>query len=271
MTQTNITRITSINRFKAVSFAILVALPVWAGEVGTHAVPSPAPNAKDSAMTREQGDAILNELRQVRQLLERNMRPPAPSAPSAPQPAARAKLKIDGTNILGSPDAPFTMVEYSDTQCPFCKKFQDTAFEEIRKNYIDTGKLRLVMRDLPLDFHPNAMRAAVAARCAGEEGQFWKMRDTLVANNTKLSEEDIAGYAKDLHLDAPKFHACLASNKYKAQIDKEGAEAAALNISGTPSFVIGRTTPEGVDGVTLVGAQPYAAFEARLKALDAPR
>lgn len=255
----------TIRRSTLGSLAVLVALPIWAGE---------NPTLKDNPITREQADEMIQELKQIRQLLERNAAAAAPSpktAPKAqpPQPAAQAKLKIEGGYVLGSPDAPLTMIEYSDAQCPFCQRFQTAAFAEIKKNYIDTGKLRFISRDMPLDFHPNAMRAAEAARCAGEENHYWEMRETLMNNASKLSEEDILGYAGDLHLNAAQFKACLASGKYKASIGKDAAEAATLNIAGTPSFVVGRTTAEGVDGVVVVGALPYAAFEAKFKEVAA--
>src|SRR6476659_2383693 len=116
----------------------------------------------DEGITREQADAILSELKQIRTLLEKGQRVAA--APQ-PEPVVKASLKIGTEPALGSKDAPLTMVEFTDYQCGFCRHFHLTTFPEIRKKYIDTGKVRFVTRDLPLDFHANAFPAAEAARC----------------------------------------------------------------------------------------------------------
>src|ERR1017187_2441884 len=126
--------------------------------------------AQDQGITRQQADEILNELRQIRQLLEKQN--PKAAAPQ-PQEITRAKLNLEGFAMLGSKDAPITMVEFTDYQCPFCQRFHLSTFSDLKKNYIDTGKVRFYSRDMPLDFHPNALRAAQAARCGGEQGQFW--------------------------------------------------------------------------------------------------
>src|SRR5262249_16503955 len=144
-------------------------------------------------------------------------------------------------------------------------------YPRIKKEFVEAGKVRFVSRDFPLDFHPNAMRAAESARCAGEQGQFWAMHDLLGANPSKLAPEDLTGYPQNMELDAPKFDACLASGKFKEAIQSDLKEAAALQVSGTPSFVIGRTTPEGVEGVLFVGAHPFEAFEAKLKEIEAAK
>ena len=219
----------------------------------------------DDGITREQADAILNELKQIRVLLEKNQR--AAVVPQAPEPL-RASVKISGDQVLGSKDAPVTMVEFTDYQCTFCRQFHLATFPALRQKYIDTGKIRFVTRDLPLDIHANAFPAAEAARCAGEQGQFWKMRDVMITNANALGPEKLVEYAQAIPLDVPKFRACLDSHKYKESVRKDYEEAAALRIEGTPTFLIGKSTPEGVDGTIMVGAQPLPAFEARLKELN---
>ena len=97
-----------------------------------------------------------------------------------------------------------TMVEFTDYQCPFCQRFHVTTFGELKKNYIDTGKVRFYSRDLPLDFHPNAMRAAQAARCAIEQGKYWQIRDVMGANPDKLDLEHLVGFASDLKMDTDR-------------------------------------------------------------------
>jgi protein-disulfide isomerase len=219
----------------------------------------------DEGITKQQADAILNELKQIRILLEKNQR--AAAAPQQPEPV-KATLKIGDEPTLGPKNAPLTIVEFTDYQCAFCRQFHLATFPAIRQKYIDTGKVRFVTRDLPLDMHANAFPAAEAARCAGEQGQFWKLRDTMITNAHALAPEKIIEYAQAISLDIPKFRACLDSHKYKDAVRKDYEEAAALRIEGTPTFLIGKTTPEGVDGMIVVGAQPFAAFDARLKELD---
>ena len=228
---------------------------------------------KAEGITREQADAILNELRQIRQLLEKlQIQQPARAAqPASASSSEEASLVIHDGYSLGRSDAPLTMVEFTDFQCPFCRQFHQKAFEEIRKNYIDTGKLRFISRDFPLDFHENAGRAAQAARCAGEQGKFWQMRHLLIANADNLGREALVNYALQSQLDMPAFRGCLDSQKYLPEIQREIQEAEAMGILGTPTFVIGRTTKEGVAGIKLVGAQPYAAFDSRFKQLLSPK
>jgi protein-disulfide isomerase len=215
----------------------------------------------DSGITREQGDAILNELRQIRQLLENGA---GPASGRALEADGQIRLKIASGSWMGNKDAPLTMVEFTDYQCGFCQRFHLETFPEIRKKYIDTGKLRFASRDLPLEFHSNAFHAAEAARCAGDQGQFWPMRDTLVANANKLGADQIQGYAKALKVNLAAFRSCMETGKYAETIRKDVALAMSLRIDGTPSFVIGKSTPEGVSGTLVVGALPFDAFEEKL-------
>jgi protein-disulfide isomerase len=220
----------------------------------------------EPGITRQQGDAILQELKQIRQLLEKQgARQAAPPTPE--QPTTAKITDLTGVNMLGRKEAPITIVEYTDYQCPFCQRFHVSAYPEIKKNYIDTGKVRFFSKDLPLDFHPNAMRAAMSARCAGEQGKFWEMRVTLMRNANLLTTEYITKTAADLKLDAKPFASCTASAKYDADIQSEIQEGTKLGVGGTPTFVMGKTTPNVVEGPVLMGALPYAQFDAKLKEL----
>jgi protein-disulfide isomerase len=224
--------------------------------------------SKDEGITRQQADQILNELRQIRQLLERQQaQPPRPQA----EQITRAKLNLEGFAMLGSKEAPLTIVEFTDYQCPFCQRFHTTAFPDLRKNYIDTGKARFYSRDMPLDFHPNAMRAAEAARCASEQGQFWKLRDVMGANPNKLDMDSLVADAADLKMDVKAFRACVESEKYKNAVQTDVLEAMKIGASGTPTFVIGKSTPDGVDGELVVGAQPYPVFDQKLQELGSAK
>jgi protein-disulfide isomerase len=221
------------------------------------------PLRAEEPMTRQQGDAILQELRQIRQLLEKQQA----AAPQKAEQEQRAKVSLTDRPFLGNKDAPITMVEYTDYQCPFCRQFHITSFEELKKNYIDTGKVRFYSKDLPLDFHANALKAAQAARCAGEQGQFWKLRDTMSTNADKLQTENIIAWAKDLKMDTSALQACIDSGKYKNAVQGDVMEAMKIGANGTPSFILGKSTPDGVDGELIVGAMPYAVFDQKLKDL----
>jgi protein-disulfide isomerase len=132
----------------------------------------------EEGITREQANQILEELRQIRQLLEKQ----ADNKPGQPA-AAKAHLHLEGAPMLGSKDAPVTMVEFTDYQCPFCQRFHMQVYSLLKKDFIDTGKVRFYSRDLPIEsLHPNAIRAAQAARCAGDQGQFWQLRDVMATH-----------------------------------------------------------------------------------------
>jgi protein-disulfide isomerase len=220
--------------------------------------------ARSKGITREQADEILNELRQIRQLLEKQ----AAAGPQQPgEQVVKAKLSIEGAYSMGSKDAPLTMVEFTDFQCPFCQRFHVNTFAELKRDYIDTGKLRFVSRDLPLDFHPNAMQAAEAGRCAGEQGQFWAMRDRMNGNPDRLDIGSLLIYAQELKMNLIGFRACIQSQKYKNAIQSDIQMAQKIGANGTPSFVVGKSTPDGVDGELVVGAMPYQLFDEKLKSI----
>jgi len=216
-------------------------------------------NTKDPGITRQQADEILNELKSIRQLLERFTQPQAPPVPQT------GKLNIEGSYTLGSSDAPVTIVEFTDYQCPFCRTFKETTFAEIRRQYIETGKVRFVVRDFPLSNHPDAMPAAEAARCAGDQHKFWEMHDALFSDSGKLGREGLIQAAGWLKLDVELFQSCLESGKHKQEIQNDLQVATSLQIQATPSFLIGKTTGDEVSGAIVVGAQPFSAFEAKIK------
>src|SRR6516165_8432700 len=153
----------SMTRFISATVTVLLLSPIVLAQ--TPASPQAPP------MSQQQiNEEMLKELRAIHQLLERLTTPQQPA-----QPTTATITNLKGYQ-LGAADAPLTMIEFTDLQCPYCRQYASTTFGEIKKNWIDTGKLRYVGRDFPLDFHPQAMAAARAARCAGEQGRFWDMR-----------------------------------------------------------------------------------------------
>jgi protein-disulfide isomerase len=226
------------------------------------------PSFAAAQLTEKQGDAIINELRQIRQALEKmQQQGGAPQAAVRAAAPVRAKVSSRGRPALGSDNAPVTVVEFADFQCPFCERFFSTTLPNLKKDYIDTGKVRLVMKDLPLPMHSSAKPAALAAQCATEQGKFWAMHDSLFKGNGQLKDEDLKRYAKDIGLDADRFDDCLKSNRYDSAISGEVAEANEQGITGTPTFVIGATTGDVVEGNILNGAQPIESFRSQIEAL----
>lgn len=160
----------------------------------------------------------------------------------------------DDDPILGSPDAPVTLVEFSDFQCPFCRKLWRESFLQLKEKYIKNGKVRLVYRDFPLSgIHPGAEPAALAANCAEEQGKFWEMHDKIFFEQDKLGEGtvefglvDLSRWAKDIGLDESKFDFCLESGKYKAEVAADYADGIELGVTGTPHvFVNGKLLIRG--------------------------
>lgn len=236
------------------------ALRIWFDD-GTHGMARLGAD-QPLALPRAEPDvqAILLELRQIRQLLEKMTPEPrgTPAATVTPSPAADA--------ALGRADAPLTLVEFTDFQCGFCARFAETIFPEIRRRYVETGQLRVVSRNLPLAFHANAPAAARAAIAAGLQGQYWPMHEMLFAHQTALGPDDLLGYARALGLDVERFAADLNSPATQARLEADLAAAAAAGIRATPTFVLGRTADGGVlDGERIDGAQPFAVFDAAIR------
>ena len=234
----------------------------------------PAPSCPTSrpGISQEQADSIVTELKQIRQLLEKQQvqlaRVMAPQQPGPPPPPEKVQMSIgNGWYALGRADAPVTLVEFADYQCPYCKRFHTDAYAELKKNYIDTGKVRFVSRDLPLEFHPFALKAAEAVRCAGDQNKYWELRDSLYANAAPPNEDVIKKSVESLSLDEKGFQACMDSDKYKADVQKDASEAATLQISGTPTFVLAKSAKDKLEGIRIVGAQPFSTFQSAIDRL----
>ena len=224
-------------------------------------------NVSAAEITEQQAEAILNELKQIRLLLEKEQTPTRANSVRPASPQEMAKISVGDSYSLGADDAPLILVEFTDYQCPFCNQFHRLTFPELRKTYIDTGKIRFISRDLPLEFHNNALLAARAARCAGEQDKYWALRDVLSSNPNNLSQQAILNYGRELSLDTKRLQACLDSEQYRADIQKDVTEAHSIGITGTPGFVLGRSSNHTLEGIKIVGAQPFALFDAKIKEL----
>jgi protein-disulfide isomerase len=216
---------------------------------------------------REVQEAMQRDLQELKRLLEaaRAERPPAPGLP--------AFVSSDDDPFLGSADAKVVMIDFSEFQCPFCGRFTRDTKPQLEKEYFNTGKVKYVFRDLPLEaIHPHAFKAAEAANCAGKQGKYWEMHERLFQNPRTLDTPNLERYAQSIELDMDRFSKCLESGEYAAEIRKDMADAEAANIQGTPNFVIGLANPKDPRDTrikvlkVITGAHPYASFK---KALDA--
>ena len=169
----------------------------------------------------------------------------------------------DDDPVLGNADAPVTLVEFGDFQCPFCKKFHDEARKEILDTYVETGKVKIVYRDFPLEnIHPAARPAAEAAECADEQGKFWPYHYTLYTRQAELAKGtmDYIALAGELGLNKVVFEKCVKERKYKDEVTKDYEDGVQAGVDGTPAiFINGRKA-------TPAGAQPFSVFQAQIEA-----
>lgn len=170
-------------------------------------------------------------------------------------------------NVLGPEGAPVTIIEFTDLQCPYCARFATQTFPQLRRNYIDTGRVRFASQDLPLPRHAFAVPAAVAARCAGEQGRFWEFREALFSAQATLRDEPYAELARKFGLDLDKFAVCRSDERQTAKV-LEGIDLARANgITSTPTFLIGRVVDGQFQGEKISGAQPYDVIAAKIDEL----
>ncbi len=165
------------------------------------------------------------------------------------------QIELEGYPSLGDPEAPVVMVEYSDYACPFCGRFSEETLPEIKENYINTGQVRFVYKDLVV---VGGDKAAEAAHCAEEQDAYWDYHDLLFQNleedRGNWDDSNVhAGYARDLGLDSQELVDCFEEERYRERVQRSTQEAARFNITGTPGFII--------NGEVVEGAQPYRVFE----------
>lgn len=175
-------------------------------------------------------------------------------------------VTADDDPVLGSEDAPIVMIEFSDFQCPFCAKFHVETLPLIKENYIDTGKVKLVYRDFPIqNIHPNAMAAAVAAECADEQGMFWDYHDTLFESMSQWKDLSVdaaisqfKAYASDVVTDRTMFDDCVDTGKYINEVAGDYTDGVSYGITGTPAFFLGN---DQIGYHHMSGAKPYNEFQ----------
>jgi len=210
---------------------------------------------------------MQKDLAEIKRLLGQR----APAAPAAPTFQAQ-DVSIGPSPYLGNADATVTLIEYSDYQCPFCARHYRDVMPTLVAEYVDTGKLKYVMRENPISsLHPNAFNAALAALCAGDQGQYWEMSALLFDNQRQLDVENIKKLAETLPITPAQFNACLDNKAHEKMVNDDLASASALGVQGTPGFVLGLTDaddPNTVKALVYIrGAQSLENFKRAIDGL----
>ena len=179
-----------------------------------------------------------------------------------PQAALITELLLTGEPVMGSAYAPLTIVEFSDFECRYCRRFHEQVLPSLKREYIDTGIVRFVHKDLPLPFHDQARPAAAAARCAGEQNRYWDLYAALFDQQTCLECKGVVEIAKELSLDTSALQACMKREATDTLINANLSEAKLHNIRATPTFVIGPSRNDGKHlGNVIEGAMPWSQFK----------
>ncbi|MGZ8383212.1 MAG: DsbA family protein [Nitrospira sp.] len=178
------------------------------------------------------------------------------------------------SRMRGKVDAPVTMIEYSDFTCGYCLKFFKDTWPKIQARYVDTGKVRFLYKDYPRADQGPGLTAALAARCAGDQGTYWPMHDRLFSADGRLDADSYTQHAKAIGLDQSQFRQCLRDAPHVQSIFRDRDEANSWGFRGTPGFVLMRTTQQPTTkdpAIAIPGAFPFEAFEEEIeKLLSAP-
>lgn len=181
------------------------------------------------------------------------------------------KVELGDSPILGSKDAAIGIVEFSDYQCPYCRRHFSNTLPKIKEQYINTGKVKYVLQDFPLSFHPQAKPAAIAVKCAEKqgEGHYWSMHHELFGKSgRKLKKDTYTDLAKTFNLDQKKFDECLLDPLVDKEVEKSLAYGQSLGVTGTPAFFVGRIKNGSlVNAYRISGAQSFSAFSRKIDAL----
>jgi protein-disulfide isomerase len=197
------------------------------------------PQLVDFLTESRRRNAYGNYLSQLRQHMDVNMLLAPP----------RAVIAIDPARVRGPADAPITIVEFSDFECPYCARAEPT-LQQLLSKY--PTQIRLAYRDFPLDFHPRARASAEASRCAEAQGKFWEYHDILITHQQQLEQVDLSNFATQLGMNAAKFGECIHRGSFASGVQGDIDEAEKLGITGTPAFFI--------NGISLAGAVPLEEF-----------
>ncbi len=178
-------------------------------------------------------------------------------------------IDLHSAEFLGDPSARLILVEFSDPQCSFAAQHATRTFPHIRDQYVQSGKLRYAVLDFPRKAQPFAFSAAEAMHCAGDQGQYWRMRDRLFDFQGNLGADELPYHARALQLNVLRFRHCLRTSTFASRVNAGMAEASKAQVQGTPTFFLGTTTNDGQLQVltTIDGAQPFAQFQSAIDSL----
>lgn len=220
---------------------------------------------RDIEALKQGQEALRRDLEDLRKRLQARQMPPLPP----PVQAIDAVVAIGDAPRKGRQDAKLTLIEFSDYQCPFCKRHAQNTLPRIDEAYIATGKLRYVFRDFPLTkIHPQAHQAAEAAHCAGDQGQYWAMHARLFANQQALAPDNLLEHARAIGLQIEPFKQCLDGGKHAERVQHDLAEGRKLGISSTPTLLLGTSAGDQVKAIQVLrGARPFAAFQQEIDKL----
>lgn len=219
--------------------------------------------SKELEELKESQKAIQKDLQQIKNILR--------SRGLLDEVPPNLFIDISSRPLKGDNNAKLTLMEFSEYQWPFCARYVRETWPQISKEYIETGKVKYLFFDFPLEaIHKNALKAAEASRCADEQGKYWEMHDQLFANQTALESGDLPRYATTLSLDPLKFQDCMESGRYVNEIRKDFIIGQKAGVRGTPTFLIGVSEGETskVKVLKMIrGAQPYPVFKDALDSL----
>ena len=249
-----------------VSAGIFLSSTTWSAEPSQEEIQT---LQSEIQALKEGQEAIRKELDSIKKLLTVRQKP------QSSVQDINLNLNVAKSPAKGKNDARLTLVEFTDYQCPYCARHTRGVLPKLEKEFIDTGKVRYVLKDFPLSsIHPYAAKAHEAAHCAGEQSKYWEMHDQLFANQKALQADKLAGYAEAAGVsDGKAFQTCVDNGKYSKLTKESMAEGTKAGVRGTPSFLLGVSEAGGtVKALKLIrGAQPYLLFQQQIQALLTPK
>ncbi len=221
---------------------------------------------------KSQQDAVQKDVQAIRAMLQGLLQPrgQAQAAGPAADDFVNKTIAVAGEPVRGSASAKVMLVEVSDYHCPFCRRQNQQTTPQLLTDYVNTGKAKYAFVDYPIaQLHPDAFKAHEAANCAGDQGKFWEMHQSLFANNPVKDAAALTAQARAIGVDAAKFDACMSGGKYAESIKDSISRMEQLGVGGTPLILIGLTPPAGQPMKVLAsvyGAKPYAEFKTAIDA-----
>lgn len=212
---------------------------------------------KQLSEVRSELKTLQNEVRLLREQSSKS---------SAAKPAAKKlpNIGVSTAPTVGDSKAKYALIEFSDYQCPYCKRHYKQTFPKLKEKYVDTGKVKYVMKQFALDFHSKAKGASIAALCIEKlsAGKYWGMHESIFSGEVSLNKTAYIAYAESQGLDSKEYESCLASDEVSKRVDLDMAEGKSAGIRGTPAFVFGEVKGDEVVGIRMIsGARPFTYFD----------